>query len=98
MADDLFIVVFDADVPPDVMDRAESLSDGRVHRLADNVLLVNFPNSTSRSLVRKLWPSYDLDDDPPAMVAFELNGSYSGYYYKRLWTWLDETVEQTVSV
>ena len=92
--DDLFIVVFDEDVPRSIMERAEVLAD-RVHKLADNVLLISFPDLTTQGLVRVLVPDYD-QNDPATMAVFELNGSYSGYYYKSLWNWLRETRNRAV--
>ena len=89
MDDDLFIAVFDGEVPPSVVERAQELDDVRVHELAANLLLVSVPDATSHSLVRMLMPEYDLTEDPGAVVVFKLNGSYTGYYHRSLWDWLD---------
>lgn len=96
MDDDLFIAVFDDDVPDDVIERAQALQGGRVHTLASNLLLISLPGSTANPIVRMLVPEYDLTEDPTAIVVFKLNGSYSGYYHRSLWDWLESSPKGAV--
>ena len=91
MANDLFMAVFNEDAPPDVVERAGQLEDGGAHIIASNVMLIHLSSSSSSNdLIRKLVPDFDENEKPTALVVFKLNGSYAGYYNKRLWDWLDD--------
>ena len=89
MDNDLFVAVFEGEVPVDVEDRAQRMVSSQVHRLAPNILLISSPSVDSNAIVRGLIPEYDLTEDPTVCVVFKLNGSYSGYFRKSLWNWLD---------
>ena len=90
MANELFMAVFKKSAPSDIVKRARKLEDGGAHKVAPNVLLINHPSSSSEDLLKKLVPDFDENEDPTALVVFKLNGSYSGYYNKSLWNWLDD--------
>ena len=57
-----------------------------VYQLSNEVLLVRADVDDPKSLSGLLKLSRDGD----AGVVFKLNGSYSGYHDKTLWSWLHE--------
>ena len=96
MGNSFFLVVFEGGIPPEVEERVNRLEDARVYRLQSNSLLLNLPDMPTHSVLVALMPDYDLDEDQITVVAFKLDGSYSGNYYKSLWDWLEEIPKTAV--
>ena len=84
----VFIAVFEEAIVPEVIEKVEasSMTDD-VYQLSDEVLLVRADFDDPKSLSGLLKLSRDGD----AGVVFKLNGSYSGYHDKTLWSWLRES-------
>ena len=81
----LFAAFFRDGIPADFEKRVNGLASGQPYRLSENLLL--FLSHVDN-------PQYLRDplgiDESTAGVLLKLNGSYSGYFSKSLWDWLEE--------
>ena len=89
----LYIAIFQNAINDDTTKGIEVVSS--TYKLSSNALLVESEVAKASVLSDLLEIGDDLD--PPRIgVVFKLNGSYSGFYAKDLWSWLEEIQERII--
>ena len=80
-----YIVVAEAEIPQDSIDRLEpGIAEG-TYRLADNVVLIRTYIDQAKVLSRVLEMS---SEGKRRGVVFEYDGSHAGYHESGFWDWL----------
>ena len=88
----LFHVVFNEVIPPDVLSKANMLyGTGHIYSLTPYSFLIRGWDQDPKVISDKLSLSQHR-----SIVVFRLSGFYWGYHDKALWNWLQETRSASV--
>ena len=94
MDETLFIVVFEDEIPETIREHLEQAHELEVHALgAASIVLAAPQGTTASSLIQMVVPE---SARPLAAVAFELQGSWGGFYHSSLWHFLEKATVQKV--